>query len=162
MKVVVKNSLGDALEPASPSSACRGAKLNAVNGSCRAKSHGNGRKRKLKNENFNWAKKRPGKMNENRRDFLVKKCNSFRPAAFSKEYLFVFQFSLTAFVNGTVNAEREECSEVAGGIELVRLAKFLLRPLKLSMCESNAISYLAFMVGHRCAPHFSGSHNFVY
>ena len=74
-------------------------------------------------------------MNENSRDFLLKKCNSFRPAAFSKEYLFVFQFSLTACVDDTVNAEREECSEVAGGILFMRLARFVLRPPELSMCE---------------------------
>ena len=73
-------------------------------------------------------------MNESSHLF-IKKGDSFRPASFSKEYLLLFQFSLTACVDRTINAEREECSEVAGGMLFVRLARLLLRPPELSMCE---------------------------
>jgi hypothetical protein len=44
-------------------------------------------------------------MNESSHLF-IKKGDSFRPASFSKEYLLFFQFSLTACVDRTINAER--------------------------------------------------------
>jgi len=62
-------------------------------------------------------------MNENRRDFLVKKCNSFRPAAFSKEYLFVFLFSLTACESGETIPSSRIC-----GRDVICAARQVIAP----------------------------------